>query len=48
MEQDKNRQAPDPQKVFAAIAAILSRREGRTVQLVAVHEKTAQDVAQAG
>lgn len=30
------RTTPDAQKVFAAIAAIISRREGRTVRLVSV------------
>lgn len=34
--------APDPKKVFAAIAAIISRREGRVVRLVDV-KKASED-----
>lgn len=35
---DTVRNGPDPQKVFEAIAAILSRREGRQVRLVSVRK----------
>lgn len=42
MEQARRTQ-PDAAKVFAAIAAIMSRRDGRRVQVVSV-TKTADEV----
>ena len=35
----QTRNQPDAQKVFAAIAAIISSREGRQVQLVSVQRR---------
>lgn len=48
MTATKTAQAPDAAKVFTAIAAIISRREGQQVRLVGVQKVNADVQRKAG